>query len=102
LVYVFKTVADQYVGQLSLFKVLSGTVRNDDHLIDTATGTDERLHGCPPAGPDQQFPTSRSRPATRGGGQAHLGTAPAARSHREAGRFASSRPSRRSPCSDSR
>ena len=41
----FKTVADQYVGQISLFKVLSGTIRNDDHLVEAAIGTDERLHG---------------------------------------------------------
>jgi elongation factor G len=45
LAYVFKTVADQYVGQISLFKVLSGTIRNDDHLVEAATGTDERMHG---------------------------------------------------------
>ena len=29
LAYVFKTVSDQYVGQISLFKVVSGTLRND-------------------------------------------------------------------------
>ncbi len=45
LAYVFKTVADQYVGQISLFKMLSGTLRNDDHLIEAASGTDERMHG---------------------------------------------------------
>jgi elongation factor G len=45
LAYVFKTVADQYVGQISLFKVLSGTIRNDDHLVEVASGTDERMHG---------------------------------------------------------
>ena len=42
--YVFKTVADQFVGQVSLFKVLSGTVAIDDRLVNTATGTEERLH----------------------------------------------------------
>jgi elongation factor G len=45
LAYVFKTVADQYVGQISLFKVLSGTIRNDDHLVEAASGTVERMHG---------------------------------------------------------
>ncbi|MGH9186470.1 MAG: elongation factor G [Acidimicrobiales bacterium] len=45
LAFVFKTIADPYVGRISLFKVLSGTVRPDDHLINTRTGTDERLHG---------------------------------------------------------
>ncbi len=45
LIQVFKTIADPFVGQLSLFKVLSGTVRADDHLINSTSGTDERLHG---------------------------------------------------------
>ena len=45
LVYVFKTVADQFVGQVSLFKVLSGTIAVDDRLVNVATGTEERLHG---------------------------------------------------------
>ncbi len=45
LAFVFKTIADPYVGQLSLFKVLSGTIRPDDHLINTRSNTDERLHG---------------------------------------------------------
>lgn len=43
--YVFKTVADQFVGQVSLFKVLSGTVHGDDRLVNTRTSTEERLHG---------------------------------------------------------
>jgi elongation factor G len=45
LAFVFKTVADPYVGQISLFRVLSGTIRPDDHLVNARTGTDERLHG---------------------------------------------------------
>jgi elongation factor G len=45
LVHVFKTIADPFVGQVSLLKVVSGTVRNDDHLVNPRTGTDERLHG---------------------------------------------------------
>lgn len=45
LAFVFKTVADPYVGRISLFKVLSGTVRPDDHLVNSRTGTHERLHG---------------------------------------------------------
>jgi elongation factor G len=43
--YVFKTVADQFVGQVSLFKVLSGTIHGDDRLVNSHTSTDERLHG---------------------------------------------------------
>ena len=45
LLYVFKTIADPYVGQLSVFKVLSGTVNTDDRLINTRSGSEERLHG---------------------------------------------------------
>jgi elongation factor G len=45
LVYVFRTVADQFVGQISLLKVLSGTLRGDDRLTNTTTRADERLHG---------------------------------------------------------
>jgi elongation factor G len=45
LAYVFKTIADPFVGQLSVFKVLSGTIKADDHLINSRSGTDERLHG---------------------------------------------------------
>jgi elongation factor G len=45
LAVVFKTIADPFVGQVSLLKVLSGTIRNDDHLINSRTGADERLHG---------------------------------------------------------
>ena len=43
LAYVFKTVADPFVGQLSLFKVLSGTITADDRLVNGRTGGDERL-----------------------------------------------------------
>jgi elongation factor G len=45
LAIVFKTIADPYVGHISLFKVLSGTIRPDDHLFNTRSGADERLHG---------------------------------------------------------
>jgi elongation factor G len=43
LAVVFKTIADQY-GQISVFKVLSGTIRPDDHLTNARSGTEERLH----------------------------------------------------------
>jgi elongation factor G len=45
LLAVFKTVSDQYVGQISIFKVVSGTVANDVVLRDVRSGNDERLHG---------------------------------------------------------
>lgn len=56
LVFVFKTVVDPFVGQLSLFKVLSGTVRADDHLVNARTGADERLHGLVLVRGKQQVP----------------------------------------------
>jgi len=43
--FVFKTVADPFVGQVSMLKVVSGTIRNDDRLVNGRTGTDERMHG---------------------------------------------------------
>ena len=42
-VCVFKTIADPFVGKLSYFKVLSGTVKNDIRLINNRTGDEERL-----------------------------------------------------------
>jgi elongation factor G len=45
LAFVFKTVADPYVGQVSLFRVLSGTVHADDRLVNSRSSTGERLHG---------------------------------------------------------
>ncbi len=44
LAVVFKTITDPYVGQLSLFKVLSGVVRTDVHLINPRADHEERLH----------------------------------------------------------
>ncbi len=44
LALVFKTLADRFVGHISVFKVLSGSVRPDEQLINTRTGAGERLH----------------------------------------------------------
>ena len=44
LAYVFKTLADPYVGKVSIFKVLSGTIRPDAVLTNPRTHADERLH----------------------------------------------------------
>ena len=43
LVFVFKTIADPYVGQISMFKVLSGTVKPETSLYNSRTSTDERF-----------------------------------------------------------
>jgi elongation factor G len=44
LAWVWKTVADPFVGKISLFKVLSGTIKPDCNLVNSRTHTDERLH----------------------------------------------------------
>jgi elongation factor G len=59
LAHVFKTVADQFVGQVSLFKVLSGTVAADDRLVNTVSGTEERLHGLFHLRGKEHLPTTR-------------------------------------------
>jgi elongation factor G len=42
-VFVFNTTADPFVGRVSYFKVLSGTVRSDQQLANPGRGTTERL-----------------------------------------------------------
>jgi elongation factor G len=44
LAWVWKTIADRHVGKISLFKVLSGTLKPDATLVDSRTHTDQRLH----------------------------------------------------------
>ncbi len=44
LVTVFKTAFDRYVGAISIFRVVSGTIQRDDHLYNHRSGTDERFH----------------------------------------------------------
>lgn len=44
LVFAFKTRVDDYLGQLTVFKVLSGTVATNDVLVNSRTGASERLH----------------------------------------------------------
>jgi elongation factor G len=44
LVRVYKTLADPYVGKISMLRVLSGTIRPDTVLTNPRTHTDERLH----------------------------------------------------------
>ncbi|HEX2272973.1 MAG TPA: GTP-binding protein [Acidimicrobiales bacterium] len=45
LAFVFRTVADPFVGKVSFLKVLSGTIRPDSQLTNPRSHTDERLHG---------------------------------------------------------
>lgn len=41
--FVFKTVADPFAGRVSYFKVYSGVIKNDDHVINMRSNMDERL-----------------------------------------------------------
>jgi len=43
LVHVFRTVADPFVGQIAMLKVLSGVLRPGDRLHNATTGVDERM-----------------------------------------------------------
>lgn len=40
---VFKTVADPFVGKLSYFKVISGSVKNDMRVVNSRTGGEEKI-----------------------------------------------------------
>jgi elongation factor G len=44
LAWVWKTIVDRHVGKISLFKVLSGTIKSDDVLVNARTHAEERLH----------------------------------------------------------
>ncbi|GEL94153.1 elongation factor G [Cellulomonas composti] len=45
LVHAFRTVADPFVGQVTLLRVLSGTVKPGDKLLNTTSRSDERIPG---------------------------------------------------------
>ncbi len=42
-IVVFKTIADPFVGKLSYFKVISGSVKADSRLVSRRTGAEEKL-----------------------------------------------------------
>ncbi|MCZ7526165.1 MAG: elongation factor G [Acidimicrobiia bacterium] len=42
--FVFKTIVDPYVGRVNLFKVLQGSLKVDDVLVNGRTVADERFH----------------------------------------------------------
>ncbi|MCG2788288.1 MAG: elongation factor G [Anaerolineae bacterium] len=44
-VYVWKTTADPFVGKMTYFKIMSGSVASDSHLWNQAKGVDERMAG---------------------------------------------------------
>ena len=70
LALVFKTVADPYVGKISLFKVVSGTVRPDAVLFNPRSRAEERLHALFTLRGKEQLPeTEIPAGRYRGGGQ---------------------------------
>ncbi len=67
LAVVFDTIADPYVGRISVFKVLSGTIRPDRHLVNTRTGAEERLHQLVTRRGHQQLPVDQLAAGDIGG-----------------------------------
>lgn len=61
LLYVFKTVADPYVGKLTLFKVLTGTLHPDAVLTNSRERSDEKLHGLLTLCGKEQIPVTELR-----------------------------------------
>jgi elongation factor G len=55
---VFKTIADPFVGRISLMEVLSGTLRPDMSLVDSRTHTEEKLHALQVMRGKETQPTS--------------------------------------------
>ncbi len=74
LAVVFKTRLDDFVGQISLLKVLSGTIRIDQELVNTRTQTVERLHHLVPLAPAVRGGAKVATAAETGAG-ARLGSA---------------------------
>ena len=65
--FVFKTVADPYVGKISYFRVVSGVVRGDMRVYSMPSGTEERLSQifCPRG--KEQLPASELSAGDIGG-----------------------------------
>jgi elongation factor G len=61
LVRVFKTFSDPYVGNISLLRVLSGTIHPDNVLTNSRTHRDERLHVLQLLRGKQAQPTDEAR-----------------------------------------
>ena len=64
LAVVFKTTIDEFLGQISMLKVLSGTIRVDDTLVNTRSGAKERLHHLSRSSVDPRPTSTPSSPAT--------------------------------------
>jgi len=56
---IFKTMADPYVGRMSLFRVYSGTVESDSRLYNSRTGNEERIGQLYTMRGKEQIPVTR-------------------------------------------
>ncbi len=57
--YIFKTMADPYVGRLSFFRVCSGTIESDSRLHNIRTGDEERIGQLYTMRGKEQIPVAR-------------------------------------------
>lgn len=63
---VYKTMADPYVGKLTLFRVFSGTLRSDSTAFNVRTGKDERVGQLFLISGKDQIPVSKIGPGDLG------------------------------------
>lgn len=63
---VYKTMADPYVGKLTLFRVFSGTMRSDSTCFNVRTGRDERVGQLFLIKGKEQIPVSKIGPGDLG------------------------------------
>ena len=63
---VYKTMADPYVGKLTLFRVFSGTIRSDSTCFNVRTGRDERIGQLFLIKGKEQLPVSKIGPGDLG------------------------------------
>lgn len=63
---VFKTTADPYVGKLSYFRVLSGTMRSDSRVVNASDGSEERIGAIFFMRGKEQLPTEEVGPGDIG------------------------------------
>lgn len=74
LVHVFDVVADPFLGQVAMLKVLSGTIRPGDRLHNAETGTEERLGNLFRLRGTQRLPVDALRAGDVGGVAKLVGT----------------------------
>ncbi len=67
LVHVFDVVADPFLGQVAMLKVLSGTIRTGDKLHNASTGSEERLGNLFRLRGTQRLPVDALRAGDVGG-----------------------------------